>query len=504
MSAKRRPGAGGGAPVKKSRGAGRGQLNAELDDAAARSALRDAWRSRGSCSHGTLEADSSPFPHCVIRNFLRDEEFASRLQGALLRQPFHSKNTDLYNFTQSDDLKSSKDPCITELRSVLFGWFRLWLSDLLDLELEPTVDVSCAKYQHTDVLLCHDDELEGRRVAFILYLVPPWQPSDGGALDLYSTDEHGQPACVVKSLIPCWNSLVFFEVSPVSFHQVSEVVAEDKCRLSLSGWFHGPSLPRPPRYIEPVLPRQKHLPRDESVLYEWVSDVYMNLEQQVRVQQEFEDSSEIRLPNFLKEEKLKEVISALQLAEIHWDRSGPPNKRCYEAADLRSVPDSVRSCWELFCSEAFFLLLSNLTGLKLHTLANDPDSEDDEEDEEQATSSAAIKKDGSTAVCVGEIRRWTRGCYTLLHDSDNREFALDLLLTLGCSGWQQDFGGFTSYVAHGEDEELLTVLPEENSLALVYRDTDTLKFVKHVNQRSSTHWQQPPRSFYDFSITYYE
>lgn len=40
----------------------------------------------------------------------------------------------------------------------------------------------------TDVLLCHDDELEGRRVAFIFYLLPPWNPSDGGALDLYSTD----------------------------------------------------------------------------------------------------------------------------------------------------------------------------------------------------------------------------------------------------------------------------------------------------------------------------
>lgn len=39
-----------------------------------------------------------------------------------------------------------------------------------------------------DVLLCHDDELEGRRIAFILYLVPPWEKNDGGTLDLYSTD----------------------------------------------------------------------------------------------------------------------------------------------------------------------------------------------------------------------------------------------------------------------------------------------------------------------------
>ncbi len=32
----------------------------------------------------------------------------------------------------------------------------------------------------SDTLLCHDDELEGRRVAFIFYLVPPWHKEDGG------------------------------------------------------------------------------------------------------------------------------------------------------------------------------------------------------------------------------------------------------------------------------------------------------------------------------------
>ena len=33
----------------------------------------------------------------------------------------------------------------------------------------------------SDELLCHDDELEGRRIAFILYLVDPdWTAEDGG------------------------------------------------------------------------------------------------------------------------------------------------------------------------------------------------------------------------------------------------------------------------------------------------------------------------------------
>lgn len=35
--------------------------------------------------------------------------------------------------------------------------------------------------------------------------------------------EHFQPKQIVKSLIPSWNTLVFFEVSPVSFHQVTVV-----------------------------------------------------------------------------------------------------------------------------------------------------------------------------------------------------------------------------------------------------------------------------------------
>lgn len=42
--------------------------------------------------------------------------------------------------------------------------------------------------------------------------------------DVFSPDaEHFQPKQIVKSLVPSWNKLVFFEVSPVSFHQVNIV-----------------------------------------------------------------------------------------------------------------------------------------------------------------------------------------------------------------------------------------------------------------------------------------
>jgi len=92
--------------------------------------------------------------------------------------------------------------------------------------------------------LCHDDELEGRRIAYILYLVDDdWSSAgnnihltnigvflvlvlflneflDGGTLDLFNVDERNQPDTIVTSLCPQWNSFAFFTVTPTSFHQV--------------------------------------------------------------------------------------------------------------------------------------------------------------------------------------------------------------------------------------------------------------------------------------------
>ncbi|KAF7703427.1 prolyl 3-hydroxylase OGFOD1 [Silurus meridionalis] len=520
MSTKRRSGdTNKGKSAKKSKDGEVAVISSDLEDEVIRNGMKEAWRKKTSFSHGSVQLDCEPFPHCKIANFVQNEGFVENLRDELLRLHFHSKSNDLYKFQQSGDLKKRKEHHISAIRSLLFLQFRSWLSEVLGVDLEPTVDMSCAKYEHTDVLLCHDDELEGRRVAFILYLVPPWNLSDGGTLDLYNTDEHYEPVSIVKSLLPCWNTLLFFEVSPVSYHQVSEVLTDDKCRLSLSGWFHGPSLQRPLRYTEPTLPRHTHILTDESVLFEWVNEMYMDPLYQAQVQQEFEDTSEIRLPNFLQEEKYKRVIEALQSATIEWERRGPPNKRCYARAQLQNLPSCLKECWDLVSSEAFFLLLSNLTGLSLHALAPaDDESEeqgensegqegqssiDTREDEKNDPNSSTEEKNQGPPVCVGELRRWSHGDYTLLHDSVKREYALDLLLHLGCSGWKPEFGGFTSYIAHDEDEELLTIYPEDNSLALVYRDKETLKFIKHINH-SSVVQEQPLTHFYDFSFTYYE
>nr|XP_036857368.1 prolyl 3-hydroxylase OGFOD1 [Manis javanica] len=576
---------------------GKKEVMAEFSAAVMEETLKkqvaEAWSRRTPFRHEAIAMDMDPFLHCVIPNFIPNQNFLEGLQKELLSLDFHEKYNDLYKFQQSDDFKKRKEPHIcalskqTEKLSNLFkaSWelrYKLKTDsqaqvlsgkmfsivsnqgNKLTLELffyilgwqilkdkNPifcrNIDtfIHCCKMilkAITDALLCHDDELEGRRIAFILYLVPPWDRSLGGTLDLYNVDEHSQPKHIVKSLIPSWNTLVFFEVSPVSFHQVSEVLSEEKSRLSISGWFHGPSLTRPPSYFEPLIPRSPHIPQDHEILYDWINPTYLDMDYQAQIQQEFEEQSEILLKEFLKPEKFAAVCGALEKGDVKWSTQGPPNRRFYEKAEESMLPDTLKDCMELFRSEALFLLLSNFTGLKLHFLAC---SEDEMEDiKEGETGSAAenieegtshgssepgnnqaavsnnsqqsskqtgleedeAKKESSVPTCQGELRCWKTGHYTLIHDNSKTEFALDLLLYCGCEGWEPEYGGFTSYITKGEDEELLTVNPENNSLALVYRDRETLKFVKHINHRSLEQKKTFPNrtGFWDFSFVYYE
>ena len=58
---------------------------------------------------------------------------------------------------------------------------------------------------------------------------------------------------------------LYVDVLLVLSSQVSEVLSEEKSRLSISGWFHGPSLTRPPTYFEPLIARSPHIPQDVRI-----------------------------------------------------------------------------------------------------------------------------------------------------------------------------------------------------------------------------------------------
>ena len=226
---------------------------------------------------------------------------------------------------------------------------------------------------------------------------------------------------------------------------------------------------------------------------------------------------------------------------------GPRNRRHYEVADENSLPLIVLEMIKILTCEFMGVTLSNLSGLGLHESCkgktiDDSDSEDDdlssneeeeikpgtskslsvdksktgkifdnkEEEEDESESDEPITKKikqdliddeslKSTPTCYVEVRRWKQGSYTLITDDDHelQINALDVNLFFNTSKWDESYGGNISYIARDEDDELLTVIPENNCLAMVYRDTETLRFTKYITSRLK-------KTFYEISLVYYE
>jgi Rps23 Pro-64 3,4-dihydroxylase Tpa1-like proline 4-hydroxylase len=59
----------------------------------------------------------------------------------------------------------------------------------------------------------------------------------GGALNVFEADTEGKSK-LVDSIIPEYNSLIMFEVSDNSWHEVSEILMDIQ-RLTVTGWYHG-------------------------------------------------------------------------------------------------------------------------------------------------------------------------------------------------------------------------------------------------------------------------
>lgn len=343
---------------------------------------------------------------------------------------------------------------------------------------------------------------------FLRYLVPPtWSAADGGALDLYDTDKDGQPAAIAKSLIPSWNTFTFFEVSPVSFHQVSEVLTSDineetgenRVRISISGWFHGAPITRPPPFIEPVLQCQPL--GDVAVkLDEWLAPDYLKSKNLNKIAAQFANESSIELAGFIKKERYAQLTQAL--AEVkEWKEVGPANKRKYMSVDLAASASSSSSSGPLaFLSSLHSFLQSRVFGGFLESITG-----------------------MSYLSSYGCLRNFTSGCYTLAHNESEERFEEGVDINLSClqtllpgtkknpppNQWScEEFGGTTHYIEEGAEEELMSLEPGINTLSIVYRSGipeedraeakangtgGVMKFVKYVNHRANQ-----PRFDFDY------
>src|SRR5690606_24143794 len=120
------------------------------------------------------------------------------------------------------------------------------------------------------------------------------------------------------------------------------------------------------------------------------------------------------------------------------------------------------------------------------------EAEEEEEEEEERVhnnhNGQASNKQKVYARCSVEVRKWLSGCYTILHDFDgevlNKKPKLDVIFHLNHpQDINFDNGGFIQYVEKNKDNNLLTVAPKSNCLSIVFRDGQTLRFVKYLNAR---------------------
>lgn len=179
---------------------------------------------------------NTPFSHIQLNDFL-DEKEAYKLYKALLKEKFFEKKSDLFSLYQTGDLSVSENETIHAFSAFISSKaFCDLISSITGVVVSKNKDLFGSLYTSTNFLLCHDDILEGRRIAYLLYLSKGFTKEDGGSLVLYD-DVDGNPLKIVKEYIPIFNTLLLFEVSQKSWHEVAEVLS-DKKRFAIGGWLH--------------------------------------------------------------------------------------------------------------------------------------------------------------------------------------------------------------------------------------------------------------------------
>ncbi|KAI1317495.1 Prolyl 3-hydroxylase ogfod1 [Mortierella claussenii] len=448
-------------------------------------AFRDRLSFEDAPSHAKILSD--PYPTASLPNFLQSTTYLQKLREELLTETYFHKSNDLYEFYQSEDLRLSKKPHIAALKDAIYSQeFFTMMSKLTGIDLDPSViDLNGNQYHEGCYLLCHDDDIksekEGRRIAFILYLVDEdWSAADGGALDLFRCNESGYPVEVAQSLMPVRNTLAFFELSSVSYHQVAEVLTRDKSRISISGWFHGPLQTQLVSKTMPFSPLTET--PDNISLEALLNPDYLNTSSIQNICNVFSDQSSIELQQFLRPEVYKSLLQELEAlgeqegsrtATPLWDEPmGPRHVRSYRRVSHRNqdrIPVTLRRVQTLFSSkmfEAYLTKVANLSFVSAHT----------------------------------ELRMFKKGDYTLLHDHALEKNGLDVVFSfpalfsgnsqgpaassgLGSAAfaeWEEEWrAGATHYVA--DKTNLLTLYPKHNTLTLVLRDEGTLRFVRYLN-----------------------
>ena len=178
-----------------------------------------------------------PYPHVIVKDFL-DESTLDLVIDALAGLEYDFKESDLFSYWASIELTDIDHPAINILRDDLGD--ELWrkkVAEAFSSKPLSSIDMAAYVYGLGDFLLPHDDQVEERIIAYSLHLTPEITEDMGGSLQIFNADENNNSK-IADSIIPEYNSLIMFEVSKHSWHQVGEIL-QDIQRLTVTGWYHG-------------------------------------------------------------------------------------------------------------------------------------------------------------------------------------------------------------------------------------------------------------------------
>lgn len=387
------------------------------------------FRAKNNCKRfndDSVKLYRRPFQISVISDFLANASFTRQLVNEMCTMEWMRKEMDLYLFHQTTDLANLSDsaakPALKQFHSMLTNKMLPWMREITGLPLT-RVSASCSMYNYGDYLLVHDDLLSDRKIAFVFYLSPwfiEWTEQMGGALELFETDWHGQPKYpIVEKFSPRNNQFVFFKVCDKSFHQVGEVTNPVYPRLTINGWFHGPTTKVDlSDSIELIrsdnssmgsmdVSQAYHIAtQDDLDLNDWINSYYLKKRVKQNIQKHIENKSEASLETFLIAEFFDTLSTEFKSPDLHWVLEGPANQRKYERLRFaRNATGPLKDLYSLFTSDSIFELLQDYTELDLSGL------------------------NAMNPTCNVQLCRFTQGCYTLLGDSTTfADSALDVIL----------------------------------------------------------------------------
>jgi Rps23 Pro-64 3,4-dihydroxylase Tpa1-like proline 4-hydroxylase len=196
--------------------------------------LGDAWQAEAELARDWRAAQ--PFPHLVFDGFLPPAQLPA-LMALLEEEPVERYAADIFAFEASAPEPATAE--LAELRAELARVVGPPLGRITGRTLR-RADMRAYAYRAGHYLLPHSDHQDGlgRELAYVYYLPSP-EPPTGGELELFACrDDDGELVSIetAKLVEPVANRLIVFEVSPLSLHQVREVLAG--LRISLAGWFY--------------------------------------------------------------------------------------------------------------------------------------------------------------------------------------------------------------------------------------------------------------------------